>query len=160
MPRRRFACLTCFCPALHEYCGGVRTNGQEAGMMGIIADLPDNIIGIEAHGHITPHDYQRVFLPVVEARLAQHERLRLLFYIGDMEGFDLAALWEDVGFGLKHWCQFSHIAFVTDHGWIKAMSAIFAPLIPGDIRVYSTADLEKARAWVIVADPAHEEKVA
>ena len=60
-----------------------------------ISDLPANVLGLSAHGRITGEDYETVVIPAVEEKLREHDKLRLLYYLGpDYEGFAAAAAWE------------------------------------------------------------------
>ena len=39
-------------------------------MLTLIADLPQGVVGVEAHGKVTAHDYEEVQIPAVEAAKA------------------------------------------------------------------------------------------
>ena len=57
-------------------------------MMQLIPDMPANVIGLIASGHITGEDYERVAIPAVEAALKTHERIRMLYQVAsDFDGF-------------------------------------------------------------------------
>lgn len=114
-----------------------------------IENLPENIIGIEISGKITHKDYAEILIPLVEGDLAAQGSVKMLVVLGpDFGGIELAALWDDTKFGLKHWHDISHIAFVTDEGWARALTTMLAPVFPGAIRVFSLAEREAAREWV------------
>jgi len=68
--------------------------------------------------------------------------------------FDLEALWDDGAFGLRHWREFSHIAVVTDHAWLRAMVSMFSPLMPGEVRLFRLSALPLAKDWIVAAKPA------
>jgi hypothetical protein len=50
-------------------------------MLTLIADLPKDVVGVEAHGKVTADDYERVLIPAVDARrrlaVPRRSRLRL-----------------------------------------------------------------------------------
>ena len=93
--------------------------------MEVIQDLPEDVVGIAAKGKITHGDYQKVVIPAIENKLKAHKKIKMLFIMGDFEGMELQALWDDTAFGLKHWSDFTHLALVTDEEWIKNMTAFF-----------------------------------
>ncbi len=120
-------------------------------MMSIIKDLPDDILGVEARGKITGEDYENTLIPAAEEKLETHDSLKMLFILGDMDGFDLKAMWQDTRFGLRHWTQFSHIALVTDNEWVKNMTTMFTPFFPGEVRLFESGETDMAREWVVTA---------
>lgn len=117
-------------------------------MMKIIGNLPDEVLGIEAGGKITHDDYQKVLIPAAEEKIRRHDKIRMLFMLGDMDGFEFAALWDDTKFGLTHWKEFTRIAIVTDNVYIKSMTTLFAPFFPGEIRLYESLEKDDAILWI------------
>ena len=117
-----------------------------------IENLPDDVVGIEVSGKLTHKDYVETLIPMVESALAQRGRVKILCVFGDdFDGMELAAVWDDTKFGLKHWRDISHIALVTEQNWIRAMTAMFAPLFPGIVRIFGFSDIEHAREWISTA---------
>lgn len=111
--------------------------------------LPTRVVGIEAKGEVTAHDYQTVLVPAVEEKLAQFKRVRLLYVLGDeFTGFTGAAAWEDAKVGMRHFTDFERIAVVSNTEWVRHMVRAFGFAIPGEVRVYAGDDLDQARAWV------------
>ena len=69
-------------------------------MMKLIPDLPANVVGLIASGHVTADDYERVAIPAVEAALKAHPRIRMLYQVpADFDGFAPGAVWDDVKTG-------------------------------------------------------------
>lgn len=120
-------------------------------MMEIIEDLPHDILGIAARGKLTEEDYAHILIPAAEQKLKEHGKIKMLFELGAMDGMELAALWEDTRFGVKHWRDFTHIALVTDIDWVKHAAAFFAPFVPGEVRMYGTHRESEAREWLVTA---------
>ena len=51
-----------------------------------------------------------------------------IYVLGDdFNGYELAALWDDATYGIRHWSNISHIAIVTDNQWPHALMTMFAP---------------------------------
>jgi hypothetical protein len=114
-----------------------------------IPDLPNNVLGLSAKGTVTGTDYETVLIPVVEAMLSKHPKVRLLYHFGeDFSGFETAALWEDMKIGLKHLTSWDRIAVVTDVDWIRATMKVFGFLLHGHVRVFYNSELTAAREWL------------
>jgi hypothetical protein len=114
----------------------------------LIEDLPPTVLGVEASGKVTHDDYRNILIPNAEAMLAKGP-IRMLYVIGDdFTGFELEALWDDAAFGIKHWHDFSQIAVVTDHAWLRAAVTMFKPFFRHEVRLFRLSDLAAAKAWV------------
>jgi len=122
-------------------------------MFRVIENLPEDVLGIGLHGKITHEDYVDGIIPMFEEKLEKHRPLRVLTLINpNFEGFEIAAMWDDVTYGLKHWGDISHIAVVCDGpSWIKSSVALFAPFFPGEVRSYDMEEMGIAREWI--SDP-------
>lgn len=118
-------------------------------MFMIIEGLPDDVVGVEAAGRVTKEDYRKTLVPEVRRKLAARDSLRLLFVAGKkFKGYETAAVWKDMTFGLRHWHDFSRIAVVTDSGWLRTAAHVFAPFFPGAIRVFPLNRIAAAKKWI------------
>ena len=128
-------------------------------MISLIDGLPANVLGIEASGTLTHKDYVDFVIPLFEKALEKQAPIRVLYVFGpDFNGMDLAAMWDDAAFGVKHWHDISHIALVTEENWIRACTAAFAPFFPGVVRIFGLSQLDEAKEWV--SRPVHQEASA
>ncbi len=118
-------------------------------MIRLLDGLPDSVIGFEAVGEVEAADYRSVLDPAVDAAVASHDKVRLLYVLGEeFEGYSGGAMWEDTKVGVKNWSHFEKIALVSDHrSYIDAVKA-FGWLIPGEVKTFPLADSEAARTWV------------
>lgn len=117
-------------------------------MIEIIEGLPADTLGLLIKEKLCAQDYQDILIPAAEKKLAEHSRIKMLIRIEDLDKIELAAMWEDTKFGLKHWHDFSHMALVTDLDWMKSMAAFFAPFVPGEVRIYSIEREGEAQEWL------------
>jgi SpoIIAA-like len=118
-------------------------------MLKLIDDLPDNVVGIEASGKVQADDYRTVLDPAAAAAIKAHDKVRLLYVLGDaFQGYTAAAMWEDTKLGLHDLSAWERIAVVTDRGALADAVRVLGWLIPADVRTYATSQLDDARAWV------------
>ncbi len=117
-------------------------------MFKFIEGMPQDVLAIEATGQVTHEDYRNTLIPKAEAMMAKGP-IKILYVVGkEFTGFDLEAMWDDGAFGLKHWHDFSHIAMVTDHAWMRAMVSMFTPFIRGEVRLFGLSQLPAAKDWI------------
>lgn len=86
-------------------------------MLTLIDDLPDGVVGVEAHGKVTAEDYENV----------------------------LEAARRDGKVRLRSW---ERIAVVSDEDWLRRAIGGLGRLMPGEIKVFETDDLDDVREWV------------
>ena len=61
-------------------------------MMEVIEDLPADVVGIAARGKIVKEDYENLIIPVIEQRIAEHGKIKMLFELHHFDGMELAAM--------------------------------------------------------------------
>ena len=119
-------------------------------MIELLTNLPDNVVGIRASGHVSAADYETVLMPAVETGLAKHDRLRLLYQLGgDFTGFSPGAMWDDMKMGIAHLRAWERIAVVTDVSWVATAARMFRFVMPCPVRVFSVEERAKAEAWIV-----------
>ncbi len=117
-------------------------------MLKIIEGLPQDVLAVEAAGKVTHEDYRDTLIPRAEA-IAAKGPIKVLYVIGTgFTGFELGALWDDTMFGFRHWHDFSHIAVVTDHAWMRAAASMFKPFFRGEVRLFGLSELSAAKDWI------------
>lgn len=122
-------------------------------MITLLDGYPDDVLAISATGQVTARDYEKVLIPEGEARLKRHPKIRFLYHIGEeFKGMSPTAMFMDARFGLAHMRQLGRSALVTDVPWIADGAKLFAPFFHMPFRVFSNAEFEAARTWVLSAD--------
>ena len=118
-------------------------------MIELLAGFPDNVVGLSASGQVTGEDYKSVLIPAVETKFKNHQQIRLLYHIGpEFKKFTTTAMWDDAKVGMYHLTGFERIALVTDVEWIKTMAKAIGLAMPGELKTFSNAELEQAKAWI------------
>ena len=101
-------------------------------------------------GVIDAEDYAEKIVPAIEAALARHEKIKILYRIGpEFESFTAGALWSDTRLGTANLTRFSKVALVTDIPWMRGAVRVFAPHRARP-RCGSSRDkeLDAAKAWI------------
>lgn len=114
-------------------------------MIAIIEGLPDNVVGIVATGRVTKKECAAVLLPAVERSLKRHDKIRLYYEL--LSRFPGAA-WEDLKGGVERLPPFERVAVVTDVGWVRHTVNALRFIMPGEIRVFASAQAPEGRAWI------------
>jgi len=79
-------------------------------MIQVLPQSHDAVIGVVASGVLTDADYKETLIPLLEKRIAEHGRARLLVEIADtFGGWEMAAAWDDASFGFAHRADFERL---------------------------------------------------
>ena len=114
-----------------------------------IDGVADGTVAFRATGIVTGDDYKDTLVPAIEAATAGGRKARLLLVMGEgFDGYDPRAMLADTSVGIGHFGSFERIAVVTDEDWVRRGIHLFGGLIPGDVRLFSTASEDDARAWI------------
>jgi hypothetical protein len=115
-----------------------------------VGTFPDNVVAFIAKGRVTKRDYDQVLIPKVEEALRQHDKISLYYEFGpEFSGIDPAAAWEDLREGIEHFTRWERMALVTDVDWIKQTLNAARFFVPGQLRVFPTAEASEAKAWLL-----------
>ena len=118
-----------------------------------LKNFPDNVVAFICRGKVTRREYDTVLVPAVTQALKTHKKLRLYYETAaDFAGIAPSAVWEDFKIGMEHFTRWERMAVVTDVEWIKNSMKFFGFLMPGELRVFPSADAAKAREWLISAE--------
>ncbi len=107
----------------------------------------DNYIEVTLSGKLTKEDYQH-FVPVVEAAIEKHGKIRFLVALRDFHGWSAGALWEDMKFDWKHFSDIDRLALVGDKKWEAGMAVFCRPFTRAKIKYFDLADIDQAREWM------------
>jgi hypothetical protein len=117
-------------------------------MIRLLSDMPPGVLGFEAVDDVEKEDYEDVLVPAIEAAIAEHGKVRLVYVLGhEFDDYEGEAVWEDVKLGGRHPASFERIAIVTDAKWAGPAVKIFSVLMPGQARAFRLAELEAAKQW-------------
>jgi hypothetical protein len=116
----------------------------------MIEQLPERserILGFKMSGKLHDEDYQH-FVPVIDAAVAKHGKVRLLAQFHDFHGWDMHALWDDIKFSTTHCTKIDRIALVGEEAWEKWMAKVCKPFTMAKLRYFDASEIDAARAWL------------
>jgi hypothetical protein len=95
------------------------------------------VLVLHLSGRLVKADYEH-FVPEFERLVRQNGKLRVLFDMADLRGWDAGAAWEDIKFDIKHFADIERLAMVGDkkwqHGFTKATTRYFDETAATDAR--------------------------
>ena len=117
-------------------------------MIRLISDMPPGVLGLEAVDDVEREDYENVIVPAVEAAIAEHGKVRLVYVLGhEFDEYEGDAVWQDIKLGARHPGSFERMAIVTDARWAGPAMKVFSVLWPGQARAFPLAELDAAKRW-------------
>jgi hypothetical protein len=117
-------------------------------MIESIEGAPAGVLAFRAVGKVEAADYEQVLTPAIEAAIAQHGKIRLVYELGDeYEGYSAGAAWEDMRLWTPHVKRWEPCAVVTDHRMLADAVRGFAMLMSGEVKVFRVGELDEALAW-------------
>lgn len=102
---------------------------------------------IRVVGKLVEADY-RTFVPEFERLVREHGKLRVLFDMTALQGWDAGAAWDELKFDLKHFGDIERLAIVGESRLQHGMAAFFKPFTKATSRYFDQADIAGARIWL------------
>jgi hypothetical protein len=102
---------------------------------------------IHVTGKLEKKDYE-YFVPAFERLLKQHGKLRVLFDMTGLQGWDAGAFWADLKFDVKHFSDIERLAILGDKKWQQGMATFCKPFTKATIRYFDHTDAAAARKWL------------
>jgi len=116
----------------------------------MIEQLPassEGTLGFKMSGKLHDADYQ-TFVPLVDAAIAKHGKVRMLAQFHDFQGWDMKALWDDIKFSTTHCTKIDRIALVGEKKWEEWMAKVCKPFTMAKIEYFEAAKIDDAWAWL------------
>jgi hypothetical protein len=117
----------------------------------LIENMPVGTIGVEAKGKVTDEDYANVLLPAVTTALEQGE-VRLLYVLDKGSQYSPGAVWADTKLWAKNLKGWKRIAIVSDADWLENSVKAFGWMMPGEVKVFESDDVDDAKEWLVGLD--------
>ena len=107
----------------------------------------DFFLSLKAVGTLTHQDYQ-VITPMIDAALKEvsSPKVKAIFDVTEMQGWELRAAWDDFRLGLKHGSEFEKVALYGNKHWQAIVAGISSWFISGEIEYFE--DYQQAMKWL------------
>ncbi|WP_142850548.1 STAS/SEC14 domain-containing protein [Telmatospirillum sp. J64-1] len=105
------------------------------------------ILTVRARGRLTREDYD-CLVPAVQNALSCGGELRLYLVFEDFQGWEPAALWQDLRFDFRRRSDFHRVAVVGDVLIDKWMSKLARWFFTADVRFFDPQDAAVAANWL------------
>ncbi len=105
------------------------------------------VLVLHLSGRLVKADYEH-FVPEFERLVRQNGKLRVLFDMADLHGWDAGAAWEDIKFDIKHFADIERLAMVGDKKWQHGMATFFKPFTKATTRYFDETAASEARKWL------------
>jgi hypothetical protein len=92
-------------------------------------------------------DYEH-FVPEFERLVRQYGKLRVLFDMTSLHGWEAGALWEDTKFAIKHFADIERLAMVGEKKWQQGMATFCKPFTKATVKYFDHTDAAGARKWL------------
>ncbi|MCW8866189.1 MAG: STAS/SEC14 domain-containing protein [Colwellia sp.] len=104
-------------------------------------------LSLKAIGKLTHEDYQ-VITPMIDAAMKEvpTAKIKALFDVTEMQGWELRAAWDDFKLGLKHGSEFEKIAIYGNKNWQAIIANIGSWFISGEVEFFE--EHQQAVDWL------------
>lgn len=102
-------------------------------------------------GTITHDDYVAAVTPL-QSFIDRHGTIRFIEVIESFAGFDPSILLPGLRFDWQNIRHISHVAVVSDLGWISPLTRAAGAFLSCKVRFFPLADIDAARDWARSAD--------
>ena len=116
-------------------------------MLTLTDDAGGKVLAMKISGKLSKEDYEQ-FVPKVEDLIKQHGKIRILMEMHDFHGWEMAALWEDIKFDLKHFRDIERLAMVGDSKWEAGMAVFCKPFTTAKIKYFDVSKIDEAGQWI------------
>ena len=109
----------------------------------------ENVLYIQFEGTVTPEDYEKVLIPVLEKTIKVASPINVLCDMHAFKWIEFKAMIEDYKFGTAHLKDFNRMALVGDQRWLPFIiqfSNIFYKGI--NLKHFKTTQHAAAKKWV------------
>ena len=116
-------------------------------MLELKKDELGNFYELKIDGKVTRQELLEVF-SLMEQAFKMEKKIKLLKWVHNFNGLELAGLWDDLKFAFGHWNDYEKVAVVTNKKWMGNIANIVTPLYPCPVEVFDESNRESARDWL------------
>jgi len=117
-------------------------------MIEILPESSNNLLVTKATGKLTTEDYEKIWIPALEAILKNNKKIRVACWLPPgFEGWEAGAIWDDAKFGIKHRNDMEKMAIIGGPEWVVWATKLGAHFIEGTIKTFENKDFQAAVEW-------------
>jgi len=116
-------------------------------MHAFITNTDPKTVHVRVSEKLVAADYDDL-VPTLEAHIAAHGKIALVWEMRDFHGWSAEGLWADTKFDVRHAGDFSRVALVGETKWQEMMTKLMSPFTSAEVRFFETTDLDDALRWV------------
>lgn len=105
------------------------------------------VVVIRAEGKLVKEDYS-LFVPQFERIVNESGKLRVLFDMTKLDGWDSKGIWEEAKFDLGHNGDIRRLAVVGEEKWHHALVGIAKPFAAAEVRYFHRDESDEAGRWL------------
>ena len=118
-------------------------------MIEVHSEENSNIIEFKLSGVVTAKDYEEVLIPAIKEKVEKYQKVRVLYQISEkFVSYEFGAMLDDAKAGIMFFNAWEKIAVVSDIEWINKAIKIFSFMVPGEVKIFSNNEIDKAREWL------------
>lgn len=99
------------------------------------------------NGNLTRAVYE-AFATVVERKINENGKIRILLEMGIFQGGATGALWDDLKLEFKRWNNVERLAIVGELKWQEGMAAFGERFTAAKVRYFADSKLDEAKSWL------------
>lgn len=107
----------------------------------------DAIVEIRLDGRVTREDYDAI-IDKLQAFIDAQGTIKLIEIVDSFTGFDPSTIWSGLKFDIRNIRHVSHVAVVSDIGWMGPAAKAAGAVITSDVRTFDMDELDEAWAWL------------
>ena len=104
-------------------------------------------VELKVNGKVTENDFDLISSRL-EAFIKHHGTIKLIEIIDHFQGMEAGMILKGIRFDIKNLKHISHVAVVSDIGWISPISKAAGAFVSTKLRTFSMDQLEEARKWL------------
>lgn len=115
-----------------------------------IEDDNTKTIEFTASGYFKREEYNDV-IDQTQAFIDRHSTIKMIEVVESCDGFDPSVIWPGIKFDFKNIRNISHVAVVSDIGWLSPLAKAAGALLSTKLRTFEISELDDAREWIKAA---------
>jgi hypothetical protein len=114
-----------------------------------IKDIPENVAGFRATGHVDKQDYEEVLIPAIDALVKKQGSINFMLVLDtSLDNFTAGAFLKDLAVGLKHFTKWHKMAIISESTAINNFTDVFSYISPGEAKGFRHVQIDEAKKWV------------